>query len=109
MALLDGALQALAKIHQRSDELRSCWRKGSVPAAAHEDCKADLLLQQPELIGKVSLLDEHCLRCPAEIQRVGQFDAIIDLFGVQGVLRLLKYQINYAAFELDIAIYLPYN
>ena len=53
--------------------------------AAPERRKADLLLQQLYLIRKGGLAHKNILRRAAEIQRVRQFDAAVDLFGGHGV------------------------
>ena len=90
LPLLDGALQILPHTGQEGNELRSGRCQRGALAASLKDGEADLLLQQPDLIGKGGLADEHIVGCPAEIQRPGKLDAVIELFGGHGLLLLFK-------------------
>ena len=88
LSLLDGTFQILPHAGQEGNELGSCRSQSSTLAASIKDGEADLLLQQPDLIGKGGLADEQVVRCPAEIQGPGKLDSVIDLFFCHGLLLL---------------------
>ena len=90
LPLLDRALEFLPHPAQKANKLRPGGRQGRSPAAALKKRKADLLLQEPDLIGKGGLAHEQIVRRPAEVQGAGQFDAVIHLFGCHGVLSLFN-------------------
>ena len=90
LPLFDGALQIFAHAGQEGNELCPGRGQGSSLAASLEDRKADFFLQEPDLVGKSRLADEHVVCAPAEVQGMGKLNTVIDLFGGHNVLLLFK-------------------
>ncbi len=91
--LIDGYFRKVhggaAHTGKKRYELRARRRQRRSLTASLEYRKADLFLKEFYLIRKRRLTDELILGRTAEIQGTGQFDAIIDLFGCHGCLRVI--------------------
>ena len=74
LALLYGTLQVFSKARQCGNELCPGRGQRRTLAAAFKYGKACFILHQFDLVGEGGLADEHVLRRPAEIERVGEFD-----------------------------------
>ena len=89
LSLFNGALQICPHTGEIVHELAPRRRQRGAFPAALEDGKAHFLLQQLDLIGEGGLTDKHVVSRPAEVQRPGKLNAVVNLFCGHNGLRII--------------------